>query len=199
MTKKKTFLDQIEKELTKTSPNNAREFVEYYDEIISERIDAGETEAEVIKSLGDPKTIATGAKVDGEIMIANKRPTLSNGWKALIAVLGVLALPIALPVLAVGLALFCVMLSIWVAFGATIIAVFISAFGLAAKIIWVVAAGDAPVYMLLLASGTFLLFGALAYEMGRGLIALTRHLVRWLANFLRRRNRNNQHAKGEKS
>src|SRR6185369_14013506 len=58
--------------------------------------------AEIEASLGTPHDIASKIKADYSVNKVKQKPTLTNAMKALVAVLGIFAFPIAAP-LAIGL------------------------------------------------------------------------------------------------
>src|SRR6266550_994526 len=101
MSVKQNYLNELRTELRRYPSGAVDDYIDYYDELISERIESGENETIVLQRIGTPKEIAASFKQDNAIDRAVKKPTVSNGFKALIAVLGVLSLPLLIPALAV--------------------------------------------------------------------------------------------------
>jgi uncharacterized membrane protein len=106
--------------------DDADDVIQYYDELISDKIEAGEKEKNIIKEIGSINDIVGNLKVEAKVKKANKQPSLSNGVKALIAILGVLALPILIPVVivvgALVFALAAVIFALLIAAGSIILA-----------------------------------------------------------------------------
>lgn len=96
--KQKEFLDSLEEELKRINYANIEEVVEYYIELIADKIELGKKEKEVINELGPIDEIIKNIKIDEKLDKASKKPTLSNGLKALIACLSVLSLPFLIPI-----------------------------------------------------------------------------------------------------
>jgi len=104
------FLRELSRHLEALSAEERAEALNYYREYIEEGVDAGRTEEEVVASLDPPETIAAQMRMDSAFARAAKRPTPKNTTKALLAVFGVLSLPIALPLALVVIAVaFCVL------------------------------------------------------------------------------------------
>jgi len=187
MSAKQTFLEQVRDNLRRYPDGDVNDYIEYYDELISERIANGEAESDVLEKIGKPKDIATSFKQNNAIERAVKKPTVSNGLKALIAALSVLSLPFLLPAIGVAIALVSVVAGLFlcglavVALG--VVAAILSTIDIAA----IVFAGDAPVYLLLLTGGATVVIVALAYEVLRGLVFTSRWTTRALIHTLKAR------------
>jgi uncharacterized membrane protein len=167
--------------------------IEYYDELIEERVAAGENERAVVKSLGSAVEVAKETHVDRQISAAIKKPTLSNGTKALFACLGVLSLPLALPLAVAAAALAFAYLVVIAAFFVAAAAVAVATVAVVIKIMVLAFMGTVPFYMLVLAIGAALILVPLSCGAIRGLIILTRKSVAGFANMLRKK----QAKKGE--
>jgi uncharacterized membrane protein len=194
MSVKQKFLDQLRANLRKYPSGAVDDYIDYYDELITERVASGENEAAVLAHIGTPKDIAASFKHDNAINRAVKKPTASNGIKALVAVLSVLSLPFLIPVAAVILALTITAIALFVA-GLAVLALGVVASVLSViDITSVVVAGDAPVYLLFLVTGGALIAVFLAFEFIRGLIFVGRWVIRTLIHKLnaRRHNRKEQ-------
>ena len=108
--KKEEFLNNLEQELKLSNAKNYQDVLEYYNEVIEDKIDKGKKEEKVIIELGDIKDIVRNVKIENTLDKATKEPTISNGLKALIAVLSVLSLPLLIPVIVVAVVLIFVVL-----------------------------------------------------------------------------------------
>lgn len=54
---KKQFLKELEKQFSSVSPEEKRKMLEYYSEIIDDKIDDGKTEAQAVSELNSPLKI----------------------------------------------------------------------------------------------------------------------------------------------
>lgn len=107
---KEVFLRELARHLEVLTEEERTEALNYYREYIEEGVEAGRTEEEVVASLDPPETIAAQMRMDSAFARAAKRPTPKNTTKALLAVFGILSLPIALPLALVVIAVaFCVL------------------------------------------------------------------------------------------
>ncbi|GHU07836.1 hypothetical protein FACS189431_3040 [Alphaproteobacteria bacterium] len=162
--------------------------VEYYDELIDERVKSGKTtEKTVVNKLGAIDDIVREVVADEKIERAVNKPTVSNGVKALLACLGVLSLPITLPLVVVLLCLIftviIVLFSLIVTAGAVIIGLVLALVVLFVSVI----KGDIGFEILLFCMGVALVIIPLAFESIRGLAYLTRAFVGWLVGLLKRK------------
>ena len=131
---KKEFLKNLEKELTKKSYHDIKSVLEFYDELIEDKIESGKSEKKIIKEIGEIDAIIKELSVKGKIDIAKEKPTISNGFKALFAVLGVLSLPLLIPlgivILALVFTLFMLLFSLILVMASGVLAGTALAFGL---------------------------------------------------------------------
>jgi uncharacterized membrane protein len=122
---KNEFLKELRASLEE-HVDDADDVIQYYDELISDKIEAGEKEKDIIEEIGSIDDIINNVKVEAKVKKARKQPSLSNGVKALIAILGVLALPILIPVVivvgALIFALVAIIFALIVAAGSIILA-----------------------------------------------------------------------------
>jgi uncharacterized membrane protein len=200
MSVKQTYLSQLRTELRKYPSGAVDDYIEYYDELISERIADGENETLVLRRIGTPKEIANSFKQDNAINRAVKKPTVSNGLKALLAVLGVLSLPLLIPVLAV-IVIACLVCGVFILVGlVALVCGVVAAVAASVDITGVVIARDAPFYLIPLVYGCALIAIFVAFELFRGLMILVRKITRTLVHRLqtRRVKRKQQNAKEER-
>jgi len=192
MNAKQTFLKQLRASLRKYPSGAVDDYIEYYDELISERIANGEKETAVITQIGSAREVAASFKKENAINQAVKKPTISNGLKALIAIIGVLSLPLLIPALAVLGVLIIVLIVLCcagvVVLVSSILAAILSVFDIASAVM----AGDAPIYLLLLVTGIALIAVFLAFELIRGIFFLSKRLVRLLIEKLHARRKNSK-------
>jgi uncharacterized membrane protein len=187
MNTKQKFLDRLRADLRKYPSGSVDDYIAYYDELISERIANGEKEAEVLRQIGTPGEAAAGFKQDDAIERAVKKPTVSNGLKALIAVLGVLSLPFLIPVAAIIIALLLAGLALFAAGTVTLVLGAVAAVLSVVDMASIVIAGAAPFYLLLLVTGGALIAVFVAFELMRGLFFAGRWTIRSLIHRLKRR------------
>jgi uncharacterized membrane protein len=187
MSVKQQFLNELRANLRKYPSGAVDDYVDYYDELITERVANGEKEADIVRQIGSPKHAATSFKRDNALNQAIKKPTVSNGFKALIAVLGVLSLPFLIPVVVVMLAMLFAGLAVFAAGLAVLIASAVAAVVGTIEMTSIVLAGDAPIYLLFLVTGIALIVVFLVFELMRSLLKLGRWIIRTLVQKLKAR------------
>ena len=84
----------------------------YYDELIIEAVEEGKKEEDIINELGSVEDIAAKIKAETFFQRAEKKGKMSGYLKAIIAVLGIFALPMVIAVIAVIFALLIALFSI---------------------------------------------------------------------------------------
>jgi uncharacterized membrane protein len=108
------YIRKLDRLLKKLPPDERNDAVRYYAEYLA---DAGpEREAEAISGLGSPAQVASGIKADAAMrQLEEGKPRMRTGISAVwLAVLGVFALPIALPLAIAGFAVvFSVLVSVF--------------------------------------------------------------------------------------
>jgi uncharacterized membrane protein len=119
--KRHEFLEVLGNYLHDLPSAEANDAKRYYDELIMDAVENGNDEEEFIASLGDMGDIAGRIRSEADINRAVSKPGMSNWAKAMIAVLGILATPIALPLAAAVLLVF---LALIVTAVAVVIAIF---------------------------------------------------------------------------
>ena len=144
--KKYEFLSAIEKELSELSDNDVHSSLEYYSEMIDDRMEEGLSEEEAINEIGTPENIAaqilsekvaTKTEVQSTENSENKNTKRKiKPWEIVLLVLGApLWIPLLIAALSVVLSLYIavwsVLISVWavgIALGACGIALIISPF-----------------------------------------------------------------------
>jgi uncharacterized membrane protein len=153
------YIRKLERLLKKLHEEERRDAIRYYEEYFAE---AGEEKAqEVIWRLGSPAQVAAGIRADFAMRAieSESRPQMKKGISAVwLAILGVFALPVALPLAVSGfvvvLALFITILT--VVFSLFVVAISMIAAGLFALICGLILLAQNP------AVGLFYLGGGLA-------------------------------------
>ena len=187
MSVQQNFLQELRSNLRKYPSGAVDDYIEYYDELIAERIASGEKESAVLAKLGTPKDIAASFKQDNAIDRAVKKPTASNVVKALIAVLSVLSLPLLIPLFIVFGALLIVAIALFVSGLAVVFAGMAGSVAAVIDMIINVVSGNAPWYLLLLVTGGALMVFCLAFELCRGILLVSRWVIRTLIQKLNSR------------
>lgn len=159
---KKEFLVELEKELSESRIKEIAAIVSYYDELIEDQIESGTKEKDVIKNLGKMSDIIENIKT--EVQTEKNKPTLSNGFKAVIAVLSILSLPMLIPL---GILIFAMMITIGAlifSFILTLGAAVISAFAIMISVFVMFIQGKIPFVSFIFGIGVcFLLAGLIIY------------------------------------
>ncbi|AMP20958.1 hypothetical protein AZF37_07105 [endosymbiont 'TC1' of Trimyema compressum] len=135
---KEVFLENLKQKITSIPKKEQYKMIFYYDEYISDAVEAGQIEAEVINAIGSIDSLAEQLleNYDKEKVFteAKEKPTLSNGFKVLIALLALFSVPLTIPlvifVFVLALAFILLIVAILVAFLASSIALLITSIGL---------------------------------------------------------------------
>ena len=104
---KKEFYREIRSNLKDFRSEEVERIVEYYAEIIDEKIEEGVTEEEAIKSLGDLKSNLNVIKAD--LVIERSEEKKSHGFRNSLIILGICSSPILIPI---GISFFIVLFSL---------------------------------------------------------------------------------------
>jgi len=119
------FFQQLCEALQGLPQSEINRITEYYEEIFNEAIDEGKSEEEVCESLDTPQDIAGRVRAEIAFVRAEQEPSAKSMSTVLVVLLGIFALPVGLPiaiaVLAIVFSLIVTVLSLAVAFGATVI------------------------------------------------------------------------------
>ena len=151
---KKEFLDTLRKELN----DDNSDVINYYDELISDRIENGEKEKQVIKSLGNINNIINVLKIENKVSKQTKKNVVSN-TVILMWVLLLMSSPMLLPLIIVIFALiftfFMVIISLLITFGSLIFTFTIAPFAAIASVIN--GSMTIPMFILLLGISLFMI------------------------------------------
>ena len=125
---KKEFLDKLKNELQIISYNDIDNLIDYYDELIEDENEKNKDENEIISNLNIPNIIKD-INIEEKLELAKNKPTISNIFKAIIAVCSLpILMPLAIAFILIILSLLLVIGSFIIAFGSIIIAL-IATFG----------------------------------------------------------------------
>ena len=94
---KEQYLSELALKLIKLPEDERKNAINYYTEYIDDALENGKTMQDVEAALGNPNEVAANIIADYSVNRVKEKPSLTNGLKALIAVLGVFAFPIAAP------------------------------------------------------------------------------------------------------
>lgn len=104
--KKEEFLKKLKEELENANINNTNDIIEYYEEIIDDKIEEGITEKEAVSSIGSIDTIIKNELLDRpmttiikEKVKDKKEKAEKNGTKPLLIALIILGIPVWVPLL----------------------------------------------------------------------------------------------------
>ncbi len=128
---KQEFLQELKRELHGLSEEELRSSLEYYVEMIDDRMESGIPEHVAIKQLGSPKDIAREIMLDLPIpKLLKHKYKQRSGWKTWEIVLLILGFPLWFPLLvtvaAVVLTLYIVLWSVLITFWAVDLALAVS-------------------------------------------------------------------------
>ena len=176
---RKEFMAELERQLARIDDREREEAIAYYNEYFDE---AGpENEARVIEELGSPVRVAAQIKADAAVkgMGSKEAPSVKKGISTIwFVILGIFALPIALPIVfavftvCIGLlvAAFAIVVSLVAAFVATIA---IGVFAFVAGVGVLFASVPTGLFFMgggLIAAGVSLLLGVLTFVAARGFV-----------------------------
>ena len=180
---KKEFLKALEKELIHHNIDDITSIVEYYDELIEDKIESGVKEKDVIDELSITD-IVRNVKAHRTIEDATQKPSISNGMKALMAFLGVLSFPMLLVMGTVLFALLIAMISIvfavFVTFGALL-------FGAGVAFIILLGAlvsGNIPFFPALFGLGLALFLVGVFGMLVKWTLTASREIMAWFINLI---------------
>jgi len=196
------FFKQLHGALAGLPDSEVNRITEYYDEIFSGALDDGKTEEEICESLDKPEDIAGRVRAEIAFVRAEQKPSAKSMSTVLLVLLGILALPIGLPiaiaVLAIVFSLLITVFSIVVSLGATVFALFAGGLVGIVYAITVIIQGS-PLFGIVFIGVSFVLVGISVlggigiYHLFRIMFRAIVRCFRALYNWVRRRtHRNNK-------
>jgi uncharacterized membrane protein len=119
-----TFHHELVKRLSKTFPDvEIQNAVNYYEEIIDERVEHGETEEDVVASFGEMQTIVS--KITAEIVVnRSNSKSVKDAWRNFFIILAICSSPVLVPV---AIAFVAVLVGLAVTFVSVIFALVVAA------------------------------------------------------------------------
>lgn len=121
-----TFLKEIRKRLKDFNTEEANKIIEYYDELISDYLEDGMDEYEAVESLGDIDNIIAALKAN--LVIERSESKKTNTFKNFIIILSICTSPVLIPLgivfFVIFFAILVSLLSIFVSFAFSAIALF---------------------------------------------------------------------------
>ncbi len=178
---KTQFLDELKRRLTGLPQSDLDERLEFYSEMIDDRMEDGLTEEEAVAEIGSVDEIVAQIMADIPLSkLVKEKVKQRRGLKAWEIVLLVLGSPVWLPLgiaaFAVCLSLYVVLWAVLVCFWAVDLALAVSALGgIAAAVFYVTKGNIAGAGMML---GAAILCAGLAILAFLGCLALTKGLLR---------------------
>ncbi len=156
---KKQFLDSLERALSDIPEKERKESLDFYSEMIDDKIEGGMSEGEAVSALGSPADIAKEIMLDMPLpKIIKTKCKAKKTWSALEIILLVLGFPLWFPLLVAGgailLSLYIVLWALIISLWAVVISFFAAA--LCCIAVFVAVLIKTPVYSLLcLGAGMF--------------------------------------------
>ncbi|MBR5356272.1 MAG: DUF1700 domain-containing protein, partial [Lachnospiraceae bacterium] len=125
---KQEFLDGLRTELQKASIANIDNMVEYYDEMICDRIEDGMSEEAAVADVDSIEEIVNNAMLDKPVtalvkerVVKSREKAKSNGTQVIWIILAVLGFPVWFPI---GIAILAIVFSLYIAIWAVVISIF---------------------------------------------------------------------------
>lgn len=184
---KQEFLEELREELTGLPRDEIEERLDFYSEMIEDRMEEGLSEEEAVLEIGTPAEVAEQIVAEiplTKLVVEKVRPKRSlKAWEIVLLVLGSpVWVPLVLAAIIVALALY---LSVWVIIGALWVveaALGISAVACVIWGFWSMFIGNVPAGIAAIGAGLacagltiFLFFGC--KEATRGLLILTKKII----------------------
>ena len=185
--KKNEFLAVLRSELEKYKVNDIDNIIEYYDELIEDKIESGKKtkEEDVVDKLGSIEDITKNIILEQRIEKAEQKPTITNGVKAWTTALSTMPLPILIPLIVI---LAILALSVIATASSFILVVASMLFILLAAMInfsVAFANGNIPLESFLFGIGASLTLLGFSLMLLKWLAQLTKQFVLWSAGYLK--------------
>jgi len=187
---KREFIKIIETGLKGFSNEEVTKIIEYYDEIINDYIDAGNSEEEAIRKLGDTNIIINDLKTN--LIIERSTNKKSSSIKNFIIILSISTSPVLIPLgiafFVIFLSLLIVLLSLFVSFSVSSIFLFAASVytSLEMLILGIDAATILTIFGTLLFCGS--VFGLLSIVIYKFSKTILHFINKRFSNILRKRN-----------
>ncbi len=193
--KKSEFLEELGMRLAQVGPASAQELIDFYDEAISDRMDAGMSEEDAVAQIGSIDEIIKTVKLDMPMpavvktRIKESHDSAKNKghggvWIALV----VIGFPVWFPFLTAGAAVF---LSIYLVLWAVVLSLFAVEFSLAAAAAasflgaLTIVTGHIPIVCSVFLLGASLLLAGLTLLLWKPLLTLAKSMIGMAKSFVR--------------
>jgi uncharacterized membrane protein len=186
------FLWALNNALSGLPQSEITRVTEYYDELITEAMDAGKTEEEACAGLGSPSDVAGRVRAEMAFIRAEQQPSAKSMNAVLLVLIGIFALPIGLPIaiaaLAVLFGLFITVFAVVFSAFAVVFALGVSGLACIAGGVFVIIGGQPLIGAALIGAafiitGLSILGGVAAFyitrAMIRGVVILSRSVYTW--------------------
>lgn len=170
------FLAQLRKQLETIPEADARASVDYYAEMIDDRMEEGLSEEEAVAAVGDVKQIARN--IFAETPVEQRQPRKISGWIVALLVLGA---PVWLALLIAAAA---VVFSVWVSLWSVVVSLYAVAVSLGVSCVGCLVASFVTIKMpgavfvgvgaALVCAGLAIAFFMLSNLAAKGMVALTK-------------------------
>ena len=180
---KSDFLNQLRERLWALSQEDAKASVDYYGEMIDDRMDEGLTEEEAVAAVGNLEEIAEeilqATPHAPGVKKAPKKPRTWKNWEILLLILGA---PVWVPLLVAAVAVVvAVLVSLWsvvISLYATAVALGASAVGCILAVVFMAGSTSGAIFVAvgaaLLCAGLAILMFMVSNLSAKGIIALTK-------------------------
>ena len=191
---KREFLDMLRAELSGLPQEDAEEHLEFYSEMIDDRIEEGNTEEEAVAAIGSVRDVAAQIMADTpsrkDKAGKNRRTRRLKAWEIVLLAVGspvwvCLLIAAFAVILSVYIVLWSAILSIWAVF----VSLGASALGCVGMGVGLICGGNALTGIAMIGVGLvcaglaiFLFFGCMAAT--KGTLLLTKTIVLWLKKYL---------------
>lgn len=160
--KKQEFLKELKASLKKFNDNETRDIINYYDEMISDKIEQGNNEEQIIDNLGSIKSISAQIQTDliNERLVKSKniKKTSTSFWIILMLCASPALIPLGIAFFAVFVSVFAVIISFVIAFAGSGIGMLIAVIP-----IGIYAYADLGIAGVMLSTGILLLLAGLFF------------------------------------
>ncbi len=182
------FLAALTDSLGGFPPSEVKRITDYYEEMFSEALEEGKSEEEICASFGSPSEIAERARVELAFLRAEQQPSANTLNPVLWIIIGLLALPIGIPlgiaVVSLIFAMVVAAFAVALAFCAVVIALGLSGFALVAGSIFALIEGSVHIGILFI--GVALVLIGLSILAGMAVYSLIRAMIRGIVWVCRR-------------
>ena len=194
---KNDFLNSLKEELEKNGHSNTQDVIDYYEELISDKKELEIAELDIIKELGPIKNIVNTIKIEHQLETLEKKPTLSNSLKVLVTFLGILSLPMLLPIIIVVIALSITLLALIITALATMLAALVTLIVAIPSLFFALFVSKLSLGVFIFMLGFDLiitvLFIIFSFNIFKSIKAFTKYLINFPKKLINKKERNLKH------